>query len=306
MLDNFAPRWFFAVVVALASVAAGQDLPGQETPQSDQQSEDQEKIRAAIEAYVAAFNAKDVDKLISFWSTDGVYVSLSSGERFVGHDALKDEFTAILTDDDAPKLALQMQSIEFISPNVALEYGTAVIARSESSESTAFRAVYVERDGRWLIDRVSEEVVEERPSNYEHLQGLEFLVGQWTNGDDGGAIEIDCQWTANQNFLSRTYKVYSEEDVESSGLQIIGWDAKRNQIRSWLFDSNGSFVQGEWSHNGDAWIVQSVATLADGASGSATSMIGQTDRGEITWRKFNRIVDGQLLPNTEEVILQRK
>lgn len=275
-------------------------------PATDVRTADLQKIEAAIESYVTAFNGKDVDKLVSLWAPDGVYVSQSSGDQLTGHDELKKDFQSIFANEDAPKLAVETESIEFISPNVALERGMATVTGKDFVDQTAYRVVYVERDGRWLIDRVTEESVVVKPSNYEHLQGLDFIVGQWVAEIDGTTIEIDCQWTTNQNYLSRKYRVLTDGNVESSGLQIIGWDAKNEQIRSWLFDSEGGFVKGTWTQRDNEWIVQSVATLADGASGSSTSIYSQLDADTVAWRKTNRVVDGKLLPNTEEVTVYRQ
>ena len=188
-------------------------------PATDVRTADLQKIEAAIESYVTAFNGKDVDKLISLWAPDGVYVSQSSGDQLTGHDELKKDFESIFANEDAPKLAVETESIEFISPNVALERGMATVTGKDFVDQTAYRVVYVERDGRWLIDRVTEESVVVKPSNYEHLQGLDFIVGQWVAEIDGTTIEIDCQWTTNQNYLSRKYRVLTDGNLESSGLQ---------------------------------------------------------------------------------------
>lgn len=286
--------------------AIGQDTATDSEQPPQPQSQDKIAIQAIRDSYTAAFNAKDIEKLISHWTENGVYVSRSTGEALSGREALKAEFTSILDRDDAPKLAVQLESLDLISPNVALERGSAIITRPDSSEETTYQLVYLKQNGDWRIDRVSEDVVESKPSHYEQLKELEFLVGTWSNDTDGVTIEIDCQWTANQNFLSRQYRVLIEGEVDSSGLQIIGWDAKKNQVRSWLFDSDGGFVDGQWTKRDDGWIVQSVVTLADGASGSATSLIRSTESGDLAWRKFNRVLDGKLLPNTEELILQRQ
>lgn len=298
-------------LIALLSFACmtyvfGQDAPNETVESPDVHAADRSKIEAAIESYVAAFNAKDVDRLVSHWSPDGVYVSRTSGDRLVGHESLKDEFAAILASEDAPQLAVETESIEFVSPNVALERGLAVIARNGSNEETTYQVVYVEHDGAWLIDRVSEDVIERKASHHEQLKGLDFLVGQWINEGDGMSIDIDCQWTTNQNYLSRKYHVALDGEVQSSGLEIIGWDAKHEQIRSWLFDSEGGFVQGEWNMHDGKWVVQSLATLADGGSGSSTNVLRPLDEDTYLWRKIDRVVDGQLLPNTDEVTLRRR
>ncbi|TWT78741.1 SnoaL-like domain protein [Planctomycetes bacterium CA13] len=306
MCGNLILRLLPQLSVALGLVLVGQALAEESVAAADPRDADRHEIEAAIESYVAAFNAKDVDKLVSHWSPDGVYISRTSGDQLTGHASLKEEFTAILSPEDAPNLAVETESIEFVSPNVAIERGSALISRNDSNEETTYQVVYVAHGGTWLIDRVSEDVIETKASNYERLNGLEFLVGQWINEGDGMIIDLDCQWTANQNYLSRKYHVSIDGDVQSSGLEIIGWDAKNEQIRSWLFDSDGGFVKGEWNLHDRKWVVQSLATLADGASGSSTNVLRPIDEDTYSWRKFNRVVDGQLLPNTEEVTLRRR
>ena len=225
----------------------------------------------------------------------------------VGRDAIAAEFAAMFAGDSVPKLAVATESIDFISPNVALERGNATVTHAEGDvDETSYSVVHVKRDGKWLIDRVTEDDVVTEPSHYEQLKDLEWLIGEWVDAVDGITIEIACQWTKNQNYINRTYTVSNEEDVESTGLQIIGWDPKEKQVRSWLFDSNGGFITGTWTKRDDRWIVQSVATLADGGSGSFTSVFRPLEDGNHTWQKINRVVEGELLPNIDEVVVQRK
>ncbi len=287
-------------LAALSLTAIGQD-PASEPDDATA------GIRAAVQSYVAAYNARDVDKLVSYWSPDGVYISRTSGEQVIGRDAMTEEFSAILTSENAPKLTATTESIDFISPNVALERGTASVTRAaDDVVETNYSAVYVRRDGAWLIDRITEDEVILPPSNYEQLKDLEWLVGDWIDSGEGVTIEMTCRWTKNQNYISRTYRVSDQQGVESSGLQIIGWDPKRKEIRSWLFDSDGGFVEGTWTKRDDRWIVQSVATLADGGSGSFTSIFRLTADGNYTWQKINQVVEGTILPNVDEILVQRK
>ncbi len=145
-------------------------------------------------------------------------------------------------------------------------------------------------------------------THYEHLQALEPLIGEWSHEGEGFSVEIACQWTKNQNYISRTYKIRDREQdqVESSGLQIIGWDPAAKQIRSWLFDSDGGFVQGTWNERDGEWVVSCVATLADGERGSYTTILRPLDDGNLSWKKINQVVDRELLPNFDEIIFVRE
>ena len=110
-------------LVAANLVATGQDAA---TKPADATA----PIRAAIQSYIAAFNARDVVKLVSHWSPDGVYISRTSGLRSVGHKAMTKEFTAMFAGEHVPRLAGTTESIVFISPNVALERGMATVTHA--------------------------------------------------------------------------------------------------------------------------------------------------------------------------------
>lgn len=200
-----------------------------------------------------------------------------------------------------------MQSIEFVSPHVALGRGRAVVTGGEDDPTeTQFSTVYVKQNGRWLIDRVTEEDIVIESGHLDQLQKLDWMIGQWVDAGKGFKIEMTCDWTTRQNYISRKFSVSDADKLDLSGLQIIGWDPKQKTIRSWLFDSNGSFITGVWTEREDHWVVQSVATFPGGSSGSFTSILKPLDDGNYTWQKINQVVDGKLLPNVDEIVVQRK
>ena len=65
-------------------------------------------------------------------------------------------------------------------------------------------------------------------------------------------------------------------------------------------------MSGTWTKKGDQWFVQSVATLADGGSGSFAGVYRPIDENSFAWKKVNQIVDGEILPNLDEIILTRE
>jgi uncharacterized protein (TIGR02246 family) len=296
---------FSQAVILVAFCCFGWTANGQEVAT---EPDDTASIKAAIQSYVAAFNSKDVDKLTSHWSPDGVYTSRNTGEETVGREAMAEAFKKIFENENVPKLAVVTESIDFISPSVALERGVATVTHSESEiVETEYSVVYVKRDGAWLIDRVSEVEIIVEESHTDELKELEWLIGDWMEEGEGFRVEFSCQWTNKQNFISRKYKVYGQDDeIESSGLQIIGWDAKAKSIKSWLFDSEGGVITGTWNKRSDGWAVQSVGTLVDGSTGSFTSIFRPQDDGNFRWEKINRSVDGTILPNIEEILVERK
>ena len=275
------------------------------------QAEDEAAIRKNAEAYVEAYNKHDAKALAAMWSPDAVYMDPSTGEAAVGQEEIEKVFTETLADLKDAKLTVEVTSVDFMSPNVAVERGTARIIRPDSEpEESNYTAVNVKRDGKWLLDRVSEEEPpappEPPPSNYEQLKELEWMIGSWIDQDEDATVQTDCDWTKNQNFINRSFAVVVGDQVDLAGMQIIGWDPAAKQIRSWIFDSDGGFAEGKWSRKGDRWLIQQNGTLPDGSRSSAVNIITRVDDNSFTWQSVNREVGGNILPNVDEVLVVRK
>ncbi|MEE8451445.1 MAG: SgcJ/EcaC family oxidoreductase [Thermoguttaceae bacterium] len=273
-----------------------------------QQSDDRAAIEKAVTSYVEAFNRRDATALAALWSPEGVYISRLSGEQITGRESLRNEFAAQFKEMEGTKLEAETESLEFISPNVALEQGTATVTepRSEPAKSS-YSVVYVRREGKWLIDRVSEEEdLPAPPSHYEQLKDLEWMVGSWIDQEGGEVMRTECQWTRNRNFLRRSFTASIGDRIDISGMQFVGWDPARKQIRSWVFDCDGGFAEGIWSRSGDRWLVKTKATSPDGAIASSTSILRPLSGGSFSWQKVSRVVDGELLPNIDEVVIVRE
>jgi len=289
--------WVPAVVCVAAAVA-------DETPR---ETDDEAQIRKAIESYVTAYNAADAKALAALWSPEAVYTNPETGEQVEGRQAIEEQFAAIFEAAPGATLQVRTESIRFVSPNVAVEQGIAIFREADSDpDESGYSAVYVRRDCQWLLDRVTEESLPVVISNYEHLKALEWMIGTWLDQDDQVQVATTCQWTKNKNFIIRFFTVSVRDRIESSGMQIVGWDPAAKQIRSWVFDSDGGFGQGAWSKQGDAWYIASTGTLADGRASSATNIITPVDDNTFTWQSINRQAGGELLPNVDEVVVVRQ
>ena len=203
---------------------------------------------------------RDAKKIAALWSPEAIYIDPLTGEQSVGRDEIEKEFADAFADKQDAKLSVDVNSIEFVSPNVAIVRGVAhVTSPGAEPENSDFTSVRVKRDGQWLIDRVTEVEREKTPpSNYEHLKELQWLIGSWHDDDPRPSVEIqsDCSWTKNKNFITRSFAVAIGDEVRKSGMQIIGWDPVAKQIRSWVFDSDGGFGEGTWSHKKNKWFIQ--------------------------------------------------
>ena len=263
-------------------------------------------IEQAVKSYTAAFNAGDSAALAAHWSPEAVYVNPLTGNQVEGRSAIQEEFDAILAGLASAKLNVEVDSIQFISPTVAVENGIAQLVSADGEpEETSYTAIHVKRDGKWLLDRVSEEQIQVAPSHYEHLKQLEWMIGSWIDEGNQGSVETACEWTRNQSFITRSFTVSVMDEIDMAGMQIIGWDPVAKQIRSWVFDSDGGFAEGRWTKKGDRWFITTNGTTPDGLKTASINVLRYVADDQFTWKSVNRTVGGKLLPNVGEVVVVR-
>lgn len=264
-------------------------------------------VRKSAPAYVQAFNAHDSKALADQWSPDAVYLNRSTGDEVIGRQAIAAQFDELFKDQPELKLDVSVESIRFLSPNVAVEQGTSkFVSPKGEPEEIDYTAVYVRRDGKWLLDRVTDAEEQATPSQYTQLKSIEWLIGNWVDQDDEARVEFQCNWAKNQNFLVRSFTVEVEDRVDMSGIQIIGWDAAAKSIRSWTFDSDGGYAEGTWARKGDQWFITNAGVLSDGRKTTMVNVVKPVDENSFTWRTVERTTGGELLPNIDEVTIVRQ
>jgi uncharacterized protein (TIGR02246 family) len=270
-------------------------------------SEDEAAIRKLVASYVQAFNSHDAKSLADHWSPDAVYLNRSTGDEVVGRTAIAAQFDALLKEQPDLKLEVNVESIQFISPNVAVEHGkTRLLSPKAEPEEINYTAVNVKRDGEWMLDRVTDKAKEIVPSHYEQLKVLEWMVGHWTSDADNAEVELDCNWTKNKNFLTRTFKISIDGSSSFSGMQMIGWDPATKSIRSWTFDSNGTFAEATWQQKGGRWFLRNRGTLPDGRAATMINVMKPVDANSFTWQTIERTAGDELLPNIDEIRIVRR
>ena len=144
------------------------------------------------------------------------------------------------------------------------------------------------------------------PPNHEKLKPLEWMIGDWVDEDQSGRLETTCYWSADGNFIVRSFVVSVGGLTTFGGKQIIGWDPASNQIRSWVFDTNGGFGEATWSKQEKSWYVNSAIVLNTGEKASSINILTPVDENSFTWQATGREVGGVPLPETPKVTVVRK
>src|SRR4051794_26244046 len=91
------------------------------------QAADEATIRANAAKYVESYNRRDSKTMASMWSPDAVYTDDSTGESVIGREAIAKQLEHMFAGAEDAKLKIDIDSINFVSPNVAIEKGTAEV-----------------------------------------------------------------------------------------------------------------------------------------------------------------------------------
>jgi len=269
-------------------------------------SDAEQQIRAALKSYVEVFNRGDAAAVAAFWSKTGQYTA-PDGEKVTGREAIHEAFAELFAKNKGLRLKVEPPSIRFLGPDVAIEEGVAALTREgELPQWKRYAATHVREDAAWKLKGVREIEPQVAPSHYEQLKDLAWLAGDWADEDKDATVRTTVRLSRNGNFLTRSFAAEIGGQIDLEGIQIIGFDPSRGKIRSWLFDSDGSFGGGLWTRDGNRWTVQSVQVLADGRKGKSTRVITHVDDDTFTLKIVDREVDGKSLPDVEEVKIVRQ
>jgi len=274
-------------------------------PAQSGNAEDEKAIRESAAKYAEAFGRGDVDALAAQFANDATY-DIGEGPVLTGRDQIRQELAANLAENPGTKMSIEIKSIRFAKSR-AIEIGMATMTPAKGEPTTvAYRAIHAKQpDGKWLMTSVGPDVTAEGATAAGPLEELEWLVGTWQDTEKDLDLSSTCRWDRNRRFLLRTFVMREEGRPELQVNEVIAWDPADRIVRSWVFDSDGGFGQNTWSKRGDEWIISAKGTLADGGRGSAVNIIHRTDDNTYTWSSTNRDVDGQMLPDVDDVQMVR-
>jgi uncharacterized protein (TIGR02246 family) len=265
------------------------------------------ELRAAAEEFVKAFNAGDAAKLVAHFAEAGEIID-EEGTQYQGTDELKQLFSAFFLKFPGAKLAMDIESVRTVAPNVAIEEGTRVITGKDEKDQAQVRysSVRTKLNGKWVIASLREFSDDPAPTATNHLAGLEWMIGDWLNEGSDAVVKLKYSWSEDKNFILAELNIQKAGNEALKCSQRIGWDPAQQKIRSWLFDSDGGFSEGVWAPASDKeWIVKSTATLPNGQTGSATVAYTKTDANRFQIKGTQRIVGDAVEPDFEVNVVRK-
>jgi len=288
-----AAAW--ALGVALAGSAAAEQATPLETT-----------LRADAQATVKAFNAADAAALSAAFLDAGELVD-EDGNVFAGRSAVAALFQKFFEKFPRATLEMDVTGARQIGDGLAVEEGVRRITADAGAAAAQMRyvAVRLKQGDRWPIVSYREFADDPLPSPREMLAAVEWLVGDWIDESEEGRTAISYRWSEDGNFLIGDYNLTIGGKSAGKSTQRIGWDPVEGELRSWTFDSDGGFAEGEWAATDAGWIVKSEATMPDGAMGTATVTITQQDADHFIVESTDRVVGGAVEPDFKLVVARK-
>ena len=305
------------IVVALSLVLPGLSAHCQPTGTRAKVSSDSAKkassdspqeieLRSVLITLEQAIASKNAEKIGALFAEDTVFID-QSGDQINGRTALQDRFAQLLKGEAVSVLGLHPERTSFPASNVGLVVG--VVSRRHEQDDlpmTRFSMVVVKRGGAWLINELTETVMQTAQTE-SRLRDLSWLIGDWRVDKTDASAQMNVEWAPGKKFIiSKTIlnKKGTEPQIDS---QVIGWDPQGNRIVSWHFDSNGGFGSGTWTRKPaeNQWTVAVDGVGADGSNTSASNVFAQKSADEFVWQSIHRSLDGVAVTDTECLTVRR-
>lgn len=265
-------------------------------------------VEDALKNFAAAFNDHKADEVAALYTTNAELVD-QAGRVTRGRAAIQEVLSKLFVEQPQVKIQMDVQSIRFLSPELAVEDGISTMTSGSQEAPTIHRDRYtvthIKHDGKWLMAS-ARDWAPTPPTGQEQLQQLEWLVGEWVDENSDTLVHTHYYWSEDKRYLFSKYSVQRAGQPPTEGLQRIGWDPQAQQLRSWTFDAVGGFSEGLWSRSGEQWIVKRTGTTADGKVRSVTTVLTRLGPDHALYQSRDRVMGGVVMPDLAAVPIVRK
>lgn len=266
---------------------------------------DTESIMNSAEEFVKAFNQHQVDSLMAMYAANAEVLS-RDGSRMSGTKEIRESFDTLFQANPEIKLAVQIGSVKLLTPNLALEEGTATLFDDGKTPSYVSRYILLHSKvkGAWKI-AASKVTEDEELNRATVLDQLSWMEGEWIDEGATSSIHWNCERSKDGNYLIRKFDVRFADGRSAKGTQRIGWDPVRKQIRSWAFDESGGFAEAYWTKVGNVWVNKSTGYQPDGTAVSATNYVIPIRKDRYMLRSVERFAGREKVDDVEAVVVRR-
>jgi uncharacterized protein (TIGR02246 family) len=309
-------RWISSLLISaviavwLVAVSRATDPPeGQKAEATAPTAQSDAQIRDLLKAMTNAYNQADAKALGAVFTDDAILFD-SDGEQVRGRDAIGRRYGEAFDNGPICKIVEEVEAVHFLSPDVASVLGHFHLDDEKGTAlfSGRYSLIAVRKQNDWKLAELRDLAATSRDTADKGgpLRELEWLVGEWVDEGELGKVASTVRWEEGKKFLVRKYSLQADGEPGRTGTQWIGWDPQAKQMRSWVFDSEGDFGQGQWTRAGNAWIIKASGMTGDGLTTSSTQIIELINNDSLKLKATERIIGSELLPDIEETVMVRK
>jgi uncharacterized protein (TIGR02246 family) len=305
----------FALCLGVVAVMA-QTVPstGKATPakaekqvqQPTTSKTDDQGAQQTAEALTAAFNLGKASEVAALFLPDAEFTD-DAGNLHKGRKEIEEVMQKFFERFPDAQLQQQITATRPLSATLAIQEGVQIIVTKDGKEKSVnhFTAMLVHQEGGWAYATCQQQADEQEPTPHERLEPLAWLVGDWVDEGSDDVVTISCKWSEEKNFLLVNYesKIHGKEGIKSS--QRIGWDPLAQQVRSWVFDTDGGYGDGRWTLVDGSWIIKSTAVMPDGQTGSATIVLEPAGKDKFVMKGLDRIVGDDAQSDFQVTIVRK-
>ena len=264
-------------------------------------SQDEQAIRNSAKEFSQAFAKGDAKAIAAMWAEHGEYQD-DSGKLIRGRDEIEKAYTELFKEKPGEKIDVEIQSVNFLTPDVAVEEGLLreSSAGRELPSTSRYAAIDVRDGGSWKIAQCRE-----WGTGQDHLDDLNWLAGKWKGASKDQEMNLSFAWDEKLPILLAKISSTVKGKPGPSGTIKIGYDPRRGDIHSWHTDADGSQSRATWSRDGDRWIMNASGLTGDGLETSGQYILTRINNNNFTWRWVNRIVGDKAIPDTVPIRLTR-
>jgi uncharacterized protein (TIGR02246 family) len=271
-------------------------------------SPEDEAVRAAAEALVKAYDARDAKAFAASFTAEGEYVD-EKGAVFHGRKAIEDEFAGFFKANPETAIEVQLVGARPIAAGIVAADGATRFTRAKGEPPIFGRChlVCAREQGKWLVASLHEiEAADEHFSHHEQVQQLEWLVGDWIDEGSDSHVHFSCRWDDGGNYLLRDFAVHVAGQKAITGTQRIGYDPVTGHLKTWIFDSAGGYAEGYFHREEDRWVLHTSGVTADGRMASGTNIFTPIDKHRVSWEAVDRVIGGERIADVPKVTIVRK
>ncbi len=159
----------------------------------------------------------------------------------------------------------------------------------------------------------------DQPSAYEHMKGLESLIGKSVGeyelpdgrpemGKAGARVvrRVSARWALKRSIVIFSFSNSIDGAPAASWLEFAGWDPKEDCIAHSILLPGGSSSTGVWSTEGDDLILKWSCTRADGVEYGGMSRVHPTGPDTYTWTMTDCTRNGESIADLPVVQCKRE